>query len=367
MVGQQTGPGPTGRLKHLSWDLETPGSIFDTPGLPGKEKGVKIKAASVEVDVRALTFEDLRKLTDEFLAKNPKEGKKWWDLMAAVRGPDIGLEGGPLCKADGSTPGPEAQRTERKKKTTTIIRGRFFPSTVNCSSADINDDPDAIVELPTKQAWDHFDKHIFKVCQAHGILYHVEGEPMPLKKGEAYGLQPAGDPVTVTIPSMHEVADYLKPGTLVVFSGAYKDQYVLVTDPQMVKFMAQKFDRKGYQNWQVKHLDLFNGTIELMPQVQVVVKAPSPVGLAPFPPNMWGLTEKAPNVAPLAYWASGDFNHLKEVAKMAEGSAKGPFYDPDHNILLRYMPSGKLQMILPAALKPAATKFVAPQSLVEPK
>lgn len=136
---------------------------------------MKVKTLAVEIDPKALSFEQMRQLIDEFLSKNPPQGKILWDCMAAVRGPDQGFDA-PAALCDGSNSDAEQARVNRKKATTTILRGRMFPGTKNCSSADIDDNPEAIVQLPVKAKWDHFDKHVFKVCQHLKIPYQIDGE-----------------------------------------------------------------------------------------------------------------------------------------------------------------------------------------------
>lgn len=195
---------------HDGWNCKGGGSEFETGSKKGEGEGhVKLKALSVELDTKLLSFDLMRQLTDEFLAKNPKEAKKFWDLMAVVRGPDTGLKG-TLAKIDGSTPDAEKERVTRKRQTCSILRGLFFPQAVNCSSADISTDPDAKIMLPPKDQWDHYDKHVWKVCQAHGITYQTIGQEEPVaapapqkgKKGPSVGASDS--------PFKQQYADYVQ-------------------------------------------------------------------------------------------------------------------------------------------------------------
>ena len=164
---------------------------------------MKLKALSIELDNKSITFDVIRQITDDFLAKNPKEAKKWWDVMAVVRGPDIGLNGGPLAKCDGSEPTAEKERIARKRMTCTILRGLFFPSTVNCSSAEVSVDPEALITLPPKEKWDHYDKHVWKVCQAHNIPFQIIGQEgqQPPKQTQPKG-KSGSKPVYANMPAM---------------------------------------------------------------------------------------------------------------------------------------------------------------------
>lgn len=143
---------------------------------------MKLKALTIDIDPKALTFDTLRALTDEFLKSNPKEGKRYWDCMAALRGPDVGLPDADgkvvAALANGQTPGPEHARVQRKHTTSAIIRAHMFPGAAGCSAAQMNMEPDAHIVLPAKDLWDHFDKHIFKAAVVLGLPVQIGDEPL---------------------------------------------------------------------------------------------------------------------------------------------------------------------------------------------
>src|SRR4051812_37728376 len=140
-------------------------------------------------------------LLGEFLSNTTTEGKRLWDALATVRGPDCGISAGPDWE-DGRSPDNTKKREVRKAQTAMILRSRLFPKGVGGASAKFSKNPDALIILPAKKDWDHYDKHVYKTCQAFGFGVQVEGEAMPTEAFETWiyveedmGIQPEDDMV----------------------------------------------------------------------------------------------------------------------------------------------------------------------------
>lgn len=296
-----------------------------------------LKSMKVEIDPKTLSFELVRKLVDEFLTHNPKEGKKFWDVMVALRGPDQGFGSGP-AKIDGSTPTEENARISRKKLTSTIIRGRMFPGTVHCSAAQIDANPDAIIQLPAKAGWDHFDKHVFKAATVLGIKYEIEGEPKPIlaEGGEwvlmedhpTYHMTFVVGPLTFDPQEIvGQSLNILSPAghTMIITSSGFK-AYIQESKSEFAKS----------SRWLVTAHD-GPGMIYVKPmqQVQVVAPPPPSTKVADLPANMWSMptedTHPEYQVIP-----SELFKDLKALAakREAKGTPGGPWFDTAHHLIL---------------------------------
>jgi hypothetical protein len=118
-----------------------------------------------------------------------------------------------------------------------IIRGRLFPKGVSGGSAKFNKDPDAVVQLPAKKDWDHYDAHVFEACQILHIPCKVEGDHTYNVKGEGAllaGLPAPGYSISALVddywgpPASNlkglegvkgEVVEYYENGVIVDFNG----------------------------------------------------------------------------------------------------------------------------------------------------
>lgn len=129
----------------------------------------------IDLDPSSLSYHDILVLIGDFLASNPHEGKKLWDLLAVVRGPDCGLGLGPDYE-DGRDEKATKGRNDRKALTGAIIRAYMFPKGVGGASAKFNHHEDTIF-LPPKKDWDHYDKHVWKAINVLDIPHKIEGEP----------------------------------------------------------------------------------------------------------------------------------------------------------------------------------------------
>lgn len=294
--------------------LKFAASLYQPPPVAtAGEDYVKIKSVSVDVDPKLLSFDIMRELIDQFLQKNPKDGKKLWDCMATVRGPDQGI-GAPASPCDGSDSVAEHKRVARKKLTCTIIRGRLFPGTTNCSSADINNDPSAVVQLPKKATWDHYDKHVFKTCQHLGIPYQVDGEDtvqnQPPSKTAAggtgstkYVLKPGGLQFHASFPAVVINSECPPVGSFLRFSsqGFETDQYIVKTQAedgsplsnyvlQVTGVPASQFKQRVWKIITFKETKI--GAIIIAEVVPFFTVKSTSAPSAQMPTNKWGFSSQ---------------------------------------------------------------------------
>lgn len=266
---------------------------------------MKLKTVSVDIDPKALTFESMRQLTDEFLKSNPKEGKKYWDCMVALRGPDTGLpnaEGlASVALANGNTPGPEHDRITRKATTSAIIRAHMFPGAAGCSSAAMNSDPDAILILPEKDKWDHFDKHMFKAAIVLGIPVQTGDEKLQTQPGLAgWACDQNAPAVELYIPGLGNLKQYPEWAKGQVYRH-YKNDGTGATLKNVVTGAVFVFkmpsDQAPLQStwYMVIKTDGQYAYVRPASQVkQVPINAPHAIETGKYhklPPNQWGFTD----------------------------------------------------------------------------
>lgn len=112
------------------------------------------------------TLEEMQVLLQSAVSYAPY-GKKLWDLMTCLRGPDSPSER-PDQGGEENSRAYQARRT-RKAKTVEVIRGKFVVG----GSARFRQDRD-FVELPPEDQWDHFDRHVEKAANALGLEVRIE-------------------------------------------------------------------------------------------------------------------------------------------------------------------------------------------------
>lgn len=265
---------------------------------------MKVSIQSVEINPKNLSFDQMRQLIDGMLSGNPKEGKRLWDAMACVRGPDLGLNG-TNAKIDGSTPDAENKRVARKKQTCTIIRGHLFPGASGCSAADINTSSEAIIHLPAKAEWDHYDKHVHKVAVNLNIPYEIEGEPKKSVSGQM---------LVVSLPYPEKIPFGLEVGLQFSYLGTHDGNRKIFKTADGFKVFMDIIDAPSvpYSTCKWVVAKPYNGEyLVLAPPDDVAAAAPQ----VKWPTNCWGFNAKSTDITLKAVNSAGEWSLWKHQAK----------------------------------------------------
>lgn len=188
-------------------DYSTP-AFGGANGPGGGKMMVKLKSLQGELDTKAMTALDMLSLVGDFMFYNSGEGKRLWDLLVAMRGPDVGYDPGlPGVKGaalidfeDGRNPTAKKLREQRKLATGAILRARMFPKGLQ-GNMKLNPDPSAVVSLPPKGEWDHYDQHVAEACQILEIPYSIGGKVVNSGDISLEDIESA-DPFILEIPAV---------------------------------------------------------------------------------------------------------------------------------------------------------------------
>lgn len=123
------------------------------------------------------TFKEIQAVIGDFLATSPESGKLW-DLMTCLRGPDSPSEKPNMTSSESSA--AYRGRRQRKANTVEVIRYHAFGGVVG-GAARSRSDRDW-VELPPRNEWDHFDRHVERAAGILGL--EVRGGESPRGKGK---------------------------------------------------------------------------------------------------------------------------------------------------------------------------------------
>ena len=122
------------------------------------------------VRISELSFTGWRRFMAEFLASNKHSGQAW-DVMSCIRGPDHPSER-PYMASSESVNAYRARR-ERKRKTVEPIREAMFYGTLGGAARHHSSNH---VELPPRQQWDHFDRHVERAALILDLVVKVPNE-----------------------------------------------------------------------------------------------------------------------------------------------------------------------------------------------
>lgn len=118
--------------------------------------------------IEDLTFDQIRGLVGDILARNPHSGR-FWDVLTCMRGPDSPSERPDMSSKEAAK--AYAGRRERKFRTVEVIRKKAWFGV--CGGGARNHDGDKVT-LPPSSTWDHFDKHVARAAHAIGLDVEIE-------------------------------------------------------------------------------------------------------------------------------------------------------------------------------------------------
>lgn len=106
------------------------------------------------------------------IGKMVRDNGQLWDILTCLRGPDSPSERASMSRSEHDE--AYRKRRERKAKTVEVIRWHALQGAVG-GSARYRSDRDW-VELPPRDEWDHFDKHVDRAARSLGLGVRIEGE-----------------------------------------------------------------------------------------------------------------------------------------------------------------------------------------------
>jgi hypothetical protein len=112
---------------------------------------------------------------------NTNQGSALWDLMTCSRGPDTPSEKPSMSPQQSGE--AYAGRRARKRETVEVIRGLVWPGGVGARKRD----DISYVELPPRNEWDHFDRHVARAAGAAvglGLTIEVREKKRPANEKE---------------------------------------------------------------------------------------------------------------------------------------------------------------------------------------
>lgn len=135
-----------------------------------KEKeSLELKDAVIEFAQEA-SFDDLRRFMGQVIRYNPNSGALW-DLITCLRGPDSPSERPDQSSEESAK--AYAGRRERKRRTVEVIRENAFFGVVGGAARHR---PGKVVQLPPRNQWDHFDRHVQRAASVLGLEVEVGRE-----------------------------------------------------------------------------------------------------------------------------------------------------------------------------------------------
>ena len=117
------------------------------------------------------TLTEIRAIIGDFLQTSPDAGSLW-DLICCLRGPDSPSEK-PNMTTEQSRVAYKGRRG-RKAKTVEVIRHHAFGGVIGGAARSRGDRN--WVELPPRDQWDHFDRHVERAAEVLGLEIRVEEE-----------------------------------------------------------------------------------------------------------------------------------------------------------------------------------------------
>jgi hypothetical protein len=111
---------------------------------------------------------EMRAVCQQFLKSSP-QASQFWDLITCLRGPDSPSERPNMSPGESSA--AYRGRRERKARTVEVIRHHAFNGTIGGAARSRGDR--TWVELPPRDKWDHFDKHVERAARVLGLEVRI--------------------------------------------------------------------------------------------------------------------------------------------------------------------------------------------------